>query len=93
MIRNNNNELEVKNYPKNKQPIQQQLKFKPPKCPSGKRNTWSHFDESYYFKKCQYFVNKQKHRIDKTVLRQDLYFSTRLQYANEKTIRTIEINY
>ena len=93
MVRNNNNELEVRIYPKNKQPIQQQLKFKPPSCPSCKRNTWPRFDESYYFKNCEYFVNKQKHRTDKTVPRQDLYFSTRLQYANEKIIRIIEINY
>ena len=38
VIRNNNNELEVKSYPKNKQLIQQQSKFKPPNCPSCKRN-------------------------------------------------------
>ena len=33
VIRNNNNELLVKNYPKNKQPVvQQQPKFQPPNC-------------------------------------------------------------
>ena len=39
VVRNKNNELEVKNYPKNKQPNIQQQKFKPPDCPICKRNT------------------------------------------------------
>ena len=29
-------------------------------------------------------INKQKHQIDKKVLRQDHYFSSRLPYANKK---------
>ena len=29
-------------------------------------------------------MNKQKHRIDKKVLRQDHYFSTRLHYADKR---------
>ena len=32
-IKNDNDELIVKNYPKKKQPIIQQPKFKPPNCP------------------------------------------------------------
>ena len=44
VIKNDNNELLVKNYPKNKQPIIQQQKFKPPKCPTCKQNTWLEFD-------------------------------------------------
>ena len=32
VIKNNNDELIVKNYPKKKQPIQQQPKFKLPNC-------------------------------------------------------------
>ena len=37
VIENDNNELRVKNYPKNTQPfIQQQPKFKPPNCPNCK---------------------------------------------------------
>ena len=36
VIKNDNNELVVKNYSKNKQPIQQQSKFKSPNCPSFK---------------------------------------------------------
>ena len=43
-IKNDNDELVVKNYPKNNQPIQQQ-KFKPPNCPSCKRNNWLEFDK------------------------------------------------
>ena len=65
VIKNDNNELEVKNYPKNKQPIQQQLKFKPPNCPNRKRNNWLEFDKGYYCKNCEYIINKQKHQIDK----------------------------
>ena len=39
VMRECNNELIVKNYPKNNQPIVQQLKFKPPNCPSWKRRS------------------------------------------------------
>ena len=41
-IKNDNDQLVVKNYPKNKnkQPIFQQL----PKCPSCRRNNWLEFD-------------------------------------------------
>ena len=86
----NDDQLIVKNYPKNKkQPIQQQPKL--PNCPSCKRNNWLEFDKSYYCKNCEYIINKQKHQIDKNVLRQDRDFSTRLNYASKK-IREIFIN-
>ena len=39
-VKNDNNELIVKNYPKNKQPIVQKQKFKPPNCPTCERNNW-----------------------------------------------------
>ena len=39
VIKNDNDQLVVKYYPKNKQPIQQQ-KFTPLNCPSCKRNKW-----------------------------------------------------
>ena len=81
----------VTNYTKNKQPIQQQRKFKPPNCPSCKRNKWLEFDKGHYCKTCEYNINKQKHQMDKKVLRQDHYFSTRLPYANKK-IREIWMN-
>ena len=86
VIKNNNDELVLKNYPKNKnkQPIIQQQKFKPSDCPSCKRNNWLEFDKGYYCQNCEYIINKQKHQIDKKVLRQDRDFSTRLNYANKK---------
>ena len=40
VTRNDNNELIVRNHPRNKQPTQQQ-----PNCPSCKRNIWLEFDE------------------------------------------------
>ena len=61
VIKNDNNQLIVKNYPKNKQPIiQKQL----PNCPSYKRSNWLEFDKGYYCKNCEYKINKQKHQID-----------------------------
>ena len=88
VIKNDNDELVVKNYLKNKkkQPIQQQRKFKPPNCPSCKRNNWLDSDKGYYCKNCEYIINNKKHQIDKKLLRQDRDFSTRLNYAS-KTIR------
>ena len=90
VIKNDNDQLMVKNYPKNKnkQPIiQKQL----PNCPSCKQNTWLEFDKGYYCTNCEYIINKQKHQIDKKIRRQDHDFSTRLNYANKK-MREIYIN-
>ena len=90
VIKNDNNQLVVKNYPKNKNKhpnIQKQL----PNCPSCKQNTWLEFDKGFYCTNCEYIINKQKHQIDKKVLRQGHDFSTRLNYANKK-IREIYIN-
>ena len=91
VIRNDNDEIIFKNYPKNKneQPIHQQPKL--PNCPSCKGNIWLKFDKGYYCKNCEYIINKQKHEIDKNVRRQDRNFSTRLNYANTKS-REIYIN-
>ena len=88
VIRNDDNQLIVKNYPKNKnkQSINQQQKFDLPNCPSCKQNNWLEFDKGYYCTNCEYIINKQKHQIDKKVLRQDRDFSTRLNYANKKII-------
>ena len=91
VIKNDNDQLIVKNYPKNKQPIIQQQKFKPPNCPSCKQNTWLEFDKGYYCTNCENIINKQKHQINKQVLRQSHDFSTRLNYANKK-IRDIWMN-
>ena len=87
----NNGKLEVKNYPKNKQSITQQQKFKLPNCPSCKQNNWLEFDKGFYCQNCEYIINKQKHQINKNILRQSHDFSTRLNYANKK-IREIFIN-
>ena len=84
VIKNDNDQLIVKNYLKNKQPIQQQPKFKTPNCPSCKRNNWLEFDKDYYGQNCEYIINIQKHQIDKKVLRQDRDFSTKVNYANKK---------
>ena len=84
IIRNDNDQLIVKNYPRNKQPIFQQQKLKPPNCPTCKQSNWLEFDKGYYCTNCEYIINKQKHQIDKKVLRQDRDFSTRLNYANKK---------
>ena len=89
-IKNDNNQLVVKNYPKNKTKhpiIQKQL----PNCPSCKQKTWLEFDKGYYCQNCEYIINKQKHEIDKKIRRQDHDFSTRLNYAN-KNVREIYIN-
>ena len=91
VIKNDNDQLMVKKYPKNKQPIIQQQKFKPPNCPSCKQNTWLEFDKGYCCTNCEYIINKQKHQINKKVRRQDHDFSTRLSYANKK-IMEIYIN-
>ena len=84
VIKTDNDQLVVKNYPKNNQPKSQQLKFKPPNCPNCKQNNWLEFDRGYYCKNCEYLINQQKHQIDKKVLRQDKDFSTRLNFANKK---------
>ena len=86
----NNGKLEVKNYLKNRQSIIQQPKFKPPNCSNCKQSKWLEFDGGYYCRNCEYIINKQKHQIDKKVLRQNHYFSTRLPYANKK-IREIRL--
>ena len=92
VIKNDDYQLVVKNYPKNKQPsIQQQSKFKPPNCPSCKQNMWLEFDKGYYCQNCEYIINKQKHQIDKNVVTQGRDFSTRLNYANKK-IKEIWMN-
>ena len=86
----NEDQLIVKNYPRNKkQPIQQRPKLL--SCPSSKQNNWLEFDKGYYCINCEFIINKQKHQIDIKVLRQDHDFSRRLNYAN-KRIREIYMN-
>ena len=63
-IKNNNNELIVRNYPKLKQPTQQQ-KIQPPNCPRCKHNICLEFSKGFYCQNCEYIIDKQKHQIDK----------------------------
>ena len=77
-IKNFNNELILKNYPENKQPIQQQPNFKHPSCPSCKLIFQLEFDKRYYCQNGDYIINKQKHQYDNKVRRQDHNYSTRL---------------
>ena len=75
VVKNNRNELVVKNYPKNKQPIQQQQKFKPKSCPACKRNNWLEIDKGYFCRNCEYIIDKQKHQIDeRTSKSRSLFF-------------------
>ena len=74
VIKNDNDELVVKNYPKNKQLNNQKPKYTPPKCLTCKQNNWLEFDKGYFCQNFEYIINKQKHQIDKKVLRQNHNF-------------------
>ena len=96
VVKSDNNQLVVKNYPKNKNKhpiIQKQL----PNCPSCKENTWLEFEKGYYCTNCEYIINKQKHQLDKKIRRQDHEYSTRLNYATKKIreiyIKMVNTNY
>ena len=83
VVKNDNDQLLVKNYPIHEQPIIQQQKFKPPDCPNCKQNDWLEFDIGCYCKNCEDIINKQKNQMNKKVLRQDKDSSTRLNYAKK----------
>ena len=83
VIKNDNDQFVVKNYPKNKNK-QPNLQKELPNCPSCKQKNWLEFDKEYNCRNCDYIINKQRHQIDKKVLRQNHDFSTRLNYANNK---------
>ena len=54
VIKNKNDELEVKKNPKNKKLLfQQQPKNEPPACPSDKRNKWLNFDKGCHHQICE----------------------------------------
>ena len=61
VIGNNINEIFVKNYPKKKQPIQQQLYLKPPNFSGCKQNIRLDFAKGYYCRNSEDIFNKQKH--------------------------------
>ena len=58
VIRNDDNQLIVKKYPKNKnkQTNIQQRKFDLPNCPGCKQNNWLEFDKGYYCTNCEYII-------------------------------------
>ena len=82
-IKNDNDELVDKNYPKNKQANIHHPIFELPHCPSCKQNNWFEFNKSYYFQNDYCVINKQKHQVDKKVRRQDQNFSTTLPHAKK----------
>ena len=67
VIKNHDDQLVVKNYPKNKNKQTNILK-QLPNCPSCKQNNWLEFDKSYYCTSCEYIINKHGHQIDKNSL-------------------------
>ena len=72
VIKNDNDQLVVKNYPKNKnkQPNIQQLS----NCPSCKRNNWLEFDKGYFCKNCEYIINKQNIKLIRKFLDKKEFF-------------------
>ena len=74
VIKKNNDGLVVKIYPKNNQLKNQKPKLELPNCPRCKQNNWLEIDKGYYCQNCEYIINKQKHQIDKKVLRQERSF-------------------
>ena len=83
IIKIDNNELEVESYPKKEKPIIEKGKINLSFCPICEEN-WVDFDRGYYCQNCEFIISKQKHQIDRKVLRQDKNFSTRLPCANKK---------
>ena len=59
-IRDGNNEIIVKNYPKSKQPIVKKTKLKPPLSPSCKQNIWLQLEKGCYCWNCEYINNRKK---------------------------------
>ena len=86
VIKNDNDQLVVENYPKNKnkQPIiQKQL----PNCPSCKKNGKNLIKDTIA-KIVNLILTNKNIRLIKTFLRQDRDFSTRLNYANKNIQET-----
>ena len=75
VIKNDNDQLVVKNYPKNKNK-QPNIRNQLPNCPSCKRNNWLKIDKGYYCEICELIINKQKHQIDKKFLVKIMIFLT-----------------
>ena len=90
LVKNDNDELEVKPYPKNKKNIFiENPQINLPSCPTGKQDKWIEFNKSNFCPGCEYITDKQKHENKKEVLRQDKKFSTRLPYDKQRLTKFI----
>ena len=89
VIKNDNNQILVKIILKKS--IGEQPKITLTNCPTCSRTKYLQFHKGYYCRNCEYINNKQKQQVDNKVLRQEIDFSTRLNYANKK-MREIWMN-
>ena len=69
---------------KKEKPINEKQNFILTFCLTCKQKTRIEFHIGCYWPKCEYIINEQKHRTDKTVFRQDRYFPTELPSASKK---------
>ena len=85
LINNGSDELEIRQYPKNK--IKQ--KIGKPKLDVEyhicKQRNWIELDEGHFSPICELNIIKRKYQIDQKAYRQDKLFSTELPNANKKT--------
>ena len=87
VIKNDNNQLMVKNYPKNKQPIKQQQKFVLTNCPSCK--IWINMVYSTY-NSTEVMINKLQDLKRKTKLKFYKNISTYYNEMKDKNFQTQE---
>ena len=87
-IKNENNQSEVKRYPKTIRTIGKP-KVNLPDCPNCRQNIWVELTHSYYCPGYDFDINKHEHQIDNKVLRQDKNFSTRLPYGKKRLAKFI----
>ena len=66
VIKNNNNSLIVKKYPKKRKTFLEKPKTSLPICPNCKRDIWLESTHGYFCRtpESQYIINKRKHQID-----------------------------
>ena len=68
VIKIDNDDFEVKIYPKKKEPVIEEAKIFLPNCPSSRQNYSVELDRCYQCQYCDFIVNRQKHQIDKMYL-------------------------
>ena len=74
VIKNDTNEILVKNYLKKKQSINQQQKYRPSNCPSCELNIWIKFDKGYYCKIANTLSTNKNIRLIKSSLDKIIIF-------------------